>query len=398
MSREKKSVAILVQNLHNGGAERMAANLSIELAKYYDVYLIVFDAQGAIYPYGGKLIDLKVPPLAEASAATRIRNILTRIRRLSYIKKKYRIDCTISHMEGANLVNIFARRGDKILTMYHSMPSRCMEPTFVHSLMHAFTGKHSAKYLCVSRLAEQDMAENFGVKPKYLSYVYNFSDLEKIGRLQKEQLTEKAALFYAAHPRVMITVGRLTHMKAQDRLIRMLKTLRENDNGVGLVILGEGEERPLLEELAEELKVKEHVLLPGEVENPFPYMKKAKAFALPSDYEGLPMVLIEAAACTLPVVSCDIQSGPREVLAPDTDITKATETIEYAQYGILVPALAEEPRRGKLSEKEQMMAQAIRELLTDDALRRRYCESSAACAERFSSEQIIGRWRELIEG
>ena len=62
-----------------------------------------------------------------------------------------------------------------------------------------------------------------------------------------------------------------------------------------------------------------------------------------------------------------------------------------------VPALAEEPRRGELSEKEQMMAQAIRELLTDDALRRRYCESSAACAERFSSEQIIGRWRELIE-
>ena len=44
------------------------------------------------------------------------------------------------------------------------------------------------------------------------------------------------------------------------------------------------------------------------------------------------------------------------------------------------------------------MAQAIRELLTDETLRRRYCENSAACAERFSSEQIIGQWRALIEG
>ena len=398
MGTEKKRIAILVQNLHNGGAERMAANLSIELAKYYEVYLIVFDAGDAIYPYGGKLIDLKVPPLAEASKATRIRNIITRIRRLSYIKKKYRIDCTISHMEGANLVNIFARRGDKILTMYHSMPSKCLEATKVHKLMHQFTGKHSAKYLCVSRLAEQDMAENFGVDPEHLSHIYNFSDLEKIARLQKEKLPDQDALFYAARPRVVITVGRLTHMKAQDRLIRMMNVLRETDPGIGLVILGEGEERPLLEELAEELDVKEHVLMPGEVENPFPYMKKAKAFALPSDYEGLPMVLIEAAACTLPVVSCDIQSGPREVLAPESDITKSTENIEYAQYGILVPALAEEPRRGKLSEKEQLMAQAIRELLTDETLRRRYCENSAACAERFSSEQIIGQWRALIEG
>ena len=55
-----KNVAILVQNLHNGGAERMAANLSIELAKHYRVFLFVFESSNAIYPYGGKLVDLKV--------------------------------------------------------------------------------------------------------------------------------------------------------------------------------------------------------------------------------------------------------------------------------------------------------------------------------------------------
>ena len=113
-----KNVAILVQNLHNGGAERMAANLSIEIAKSCKVYLFVFDASNAIYPYGGKLIDLKVPPLEEASASTRAANVIKRVRRLSFLKNKYQIDCTISHMDGANVVNILSRRNDKVICVY----------------------------------------------------------------------------------------------------------------------------------------------------------------------------------------------------------------------------------------------------------------------------------------
>ena len=52
------SIAIIITKLNGGGAERTASNLSIELSKRYNVYLIVFDGTNISYPYKGTLIDL----------------------------------------------------------------------------------------------------------------------------------------------------------------------------------------------------------------------------------------------------------------------------------------------------------------------------------------------------
>ncbi|MCR5250323.1 MAG: glycosyltransferase [Lachnospiraceae bacterium] len=392
-----KRVAVLVQSLNNGGAERMAANLSLELARHYRVYLIVFDAERIIYPYGGRLIDLKVPPLAEGSAARRVMNTLTRVRRLRYIKKKLGIDVTISHMEGANLVNILSRMNDRILCVYHSMPSMCESGSFANRLLHRFIGNGADSYLTVSKLAEADMHESFGVDDKKLSCIYNFCDLEKIRSWKEKELPKEAQAFYAAHPHMIISVGRLTHMKAHDRLLRMLSVLRKDDPEAGLVVLGEGEEREALQKLADELGLASHFYLPGEVENPFPYLKRARVFALISDFEGLPMVLIEAAACALPIVSVDIPSGPREILAPNTDQRERTKETVECSCGLLCPPCADEERRGELGEKEAMFAEALKRLLRDEELHKRLRERSAECAQRFSAERIVSQWQEIIE-
>jgi len=90
------------------------------------------------------------------------------------------------------------------------------------------------------------------------------------------------------------------------------------------MILGEGEERPKLESLVRELRLEEDVSLPGFIDNPFKYMKRAAVFVLSSRWEGLPNVLIQALACGTPVVSTDCPSGPAEIL-------------EGGKWGRLVP-------------------------------------------------------------
>jgi len=137
--------------------------------------------------------------------------------------------------------------------------------------------------------------------------------------------------------------------------------------------------------------------MPGEVEDPFSYMEAASVFALTSDYEGLPMVLIEAAACALPVVSVDIPSGPREILSPGSDIHKLLkDRAEYAQYGVLVPSCADDERRGALSNNEKLMKEALMSLMYDTEVRKKYTDCSLSCAERFSSDKINRQWMDLI--
>ena len=81
-----------------------------------------------------------------------------------------------------------------------------------------------------------------------------------------------------------------------------------------LIILGEGEDRPKLEALVRELGLEEDVALPGFVDNPYKYLKRAAVFVLSSRWEGLPTVLIEALALGTPVVATDCPSGPAEIL------------------------------------------------------------------------------------
>jgi glycosyltransferase involved in cell wall biosynthesis len=104
-------------------------------------------------------------------------------------------------------------------------------------------------------------------------------------------------------------------MKQKDfpTLLRAFAQLRQTRHA-RLLILGEGEERQMLEALSARLGVNEDVSLPGFVENPYPYMVNASVFALSSRWEGLPTVLIEVLYCGTPVVATDCPSGPREIL------------------------------------------------------------------------------------
>jgi glycosyltransferase involved in cell wall biosynthesis len=122
---------------------------------------------------------------------------------------------------------------------------------------------------------------------------------------------------------VILGVGRLTHEKNFDLLIRAFATVATARN-VRLVLLGEGKHQEKLERLIHALGVEGRVDIHGFVGNPYPYMASASMLVLSSIFEGLPTVLIEALACGCPVVSTDCPSGPREIL-------------EGGKWGALVP-------------------------------------------------------------
>jgi len=111
----------------------------------------------------------------------------------------------------------------------------------------------------------------------------------------------------------MLGVGRMTPQKDFPTLIRAFAEVRRQ-RPARLIILGEGEERPGLENLIGELGLADDVALPGFRDDAIAYMACSALFVLSSAWEGLPTVLIEALAAGTRVVSTECPSGPREIL------------------------------------------------------------------------------------
>jgi len=114
----------------------------------------------------------------------------------------------------------------------------------------------------------------------------------------------------------LLAVGRLTYQKGFDLLIDAVALL---DSRFYLTILGEGDQRMILEERVHEKKLTNRVFFEGFVENPYQYMAKADLFVLSSRYEGLPNVLLEVMFCGVPVVAFNCPGGIDEIIIPNVN-------------------------------------------------------------------------------
>ncbi|MDU6827437.1 MULTISPECIES: glycosyltransferase [Campylobacter] len=144
--------------------------------------------------------------------------------------------------------------------------------------------------------------------------LYNPTINERINELQNEPIFED--WFNNDNRKVILSIGRLCFQKDFDTLIRAFDIFGKFDE-YRLIILGEGNDRYRLERLIKELKLKDHVFLPGFVCNPYKFLKTADIFILSSKCEGLPNVLIEALYLKIPSISTRCKSGPSEILLND---------------------------------------------------------------------------------
>jgi CDP-glycerol glycerophosphotransferase len=115
-----------------------------------------------------------------------------------------------------------------------------------------------------------------------------------------------------------VSVGRFSPEKNQARLIRAFSEISRETPAARLVIVGHGPLRDHLQRLIDSLALSEVAFIVGPFANPFPILAAADCFVLSSDYEGQPMVLLEAALAGLPIVSVEFDSA-RDAL-PDSPI------------------------------------------------------------------------------
>ncbi|TMK70519.1 MAG: glycosyltransferase [Actinobacteria bacterium] len=165
------------------------------------------------------------------------------------------------------------------------------------------------------------------------------------------------------------TIGRLDTQKGHDLLVRALPQLPD----VTAVIVGDGPERDALASLAHELGVHDRLVLTGWRDDARDLLTTFDVFALPSRFEGFPLVVLEAMLASLPVVAADVGSVSEAVLDGET--------------GVLVDA-----------EEVDSLAAAIAALLGDDTRRRTLgANARSYVLENFSPAATAKAFEALYE-
>lgn len=116
----------------------------------------------------------------------------------------------------------------------------------------------------------------------------------------------------------LLTVGRLTYQKAYDIAIDAMKLIKDRGYKVRWYILGEGSERPALENKVKELGLEKEFLMPGAASDPFPYYKQADIYVHATRFEGKSIAIQEAQTLGCAIIASDC-NGNREQIVQGKD-------------------------------------------------------------------------------
>lgn len=173
--------------------------------------------------------------------------------------------------------------------------------------------------------------------------------------------------------KTVIAVGRYCYQKDLSKLINAWSHVCKNVDDWKLNLVGDGEDREILQKQIDELALNDKVIL-GRAETDMKTVyANASILALSSRYEGLPMVLLEAQAAGLPIVSFECKCGPRDVITDGVD-------------GFLV-------KEGDV----EALAERLLQLIQDEALRKSMGKEAYRNSERFSEERVMAQWEKLFK-
>jgi N-acetylgalactosamine-N,N'-diacetylbacillosaminyl-diphospho-undecaprenol 4-alpha-N-acetylgalactosaminyltransferase len=359
----QQTALFVINSLAGGGAERVMTTLlrgSEAWADRFAIHLALLDDEASAY---------EPPAWVELHQLDCRKRLVPSAMALRALVRRLQPDITLSFLTRANVANAFAHLGargewvisERVHTSAHlgERPAAAVAKTLVR-----WTYKRAAAVIAVSEGVAADLESSFGVPPAKLRVLDNPVDLERIRSLSLETPE------FAMDDVYVMAMGRLVENKNFALLIRAFAA---SDIDGKLLIVGEGGERPRLEQLVRELGLAGRVV-----------MRHARMFVLPSNAEGFPNSLVEAMAVGCPVISTNCHAGPSQILAGKKQ--DEVEGLTLAEHGILCP-----------TNDPILMAQAL-DYLQLPEIRSAYAAKATARADAYGADRAVrAYWRVLEE-
>jgi glycosyltransferase involved in cell wall biosynthesis len=372
----KITVLCFISSLAGGGAERVMVDLlsNIDRSRFEPTLVLLYPYEDS--PYKQNLPqDLRVVVVDRKSDSVpaKLRQALAFFQAV----RKEKPDVILSMLTHNNIMALLSGLlfRIRVIACEHNTLSEVTKTEeggkimgMPVALMVKTLYRFADKIIAVSEGIKSDLISAFRLSPDAVQTIYNPVDLDRFRSLLHDSPVHP---FFTEQKPVVIAMGRLTQQKGFDMLLKAFSRVLSAADA-RLVIMGEGPQRTSLEELVKELGIEEKVSLSGFQRNPYAMLAHSDIFVLSSRYEGLPMAMLEAMACGLPVIATDCRSGPREIL-------------QNGECGNLVPV-----------GNEAAMADAILELLEDSTQRERLSEHGKERVKEYLAPEIVRQYEEII--
>lgn len=352
-----KKIICYIDMLGRGGAQRVMSNLvRYYHEKGYEVILVNDFIRDEALPHYEVPEEVKREYLRRKRTGVPGVKHAQRVCRLVKIIKKHKPDLVLSFLAGPNTVTLLAGLFVKtpIVVSVRNDPNReyganPMKKWFANLLFRRANGavfqtEDAAKYFCQKIRSKARIILNPVDRAMY-------SDGEGYER------------------RDIVTLGRMEPQKNHRMLIDAYQKIADKYPGENLYIYGDGPLREQTANYVAQKNLQDRIFLPGNIADVKQALCKAKLFVLASDYEGLPNALMEAMATATPAVSTDCPCGGPRTL------------IQSEKQGKLVPV-----------GDTEFLAQAMDELLADDARRNAMGLEARKRAEAFCDQVVYEQW------
>ena len=321
MRLQKIKVVQLAEDLKVGGLERTLAYIVNNLDPS------IFSVEVWCIARGGAIAD----ELQKNGHLLRILNLNNyhnpwNVMQLAGRLRREKVSILHSHAYFANTMGrmaaILARvpvRFAHIQSSHWTSDERSSRNYLVDRILSHFT----SRVIACSDSAARFQLEALKINPRKVITIYNCTDVEKYAN-QGATGTQRKELGIGEDDLVIGSVGRLEKLKGHRLLLEVTRDLIESFPTLKLVIIGDGEEREVLEKKRSDLGLVNHVILTGirnDVEKLLPVLD---VYVQPTiGREGLPLTVVEAMAAKLPVVASDIGGTREAVLHKQTGILVA---------------------------------------------------------------------------
>jgi len=370
----KQKLLLTINSLRSGGAERVVSQLLNHLQNDFEIHLALYNKVIEYdIPAGINIIDLK-----QSEADNQLLTLL-KLPLLSYRLSRYCKKNGISHSVAflnrpcyinALMKNWWGYRGRIVMCerTYQSAMLQTKDPVSraITKFLVKYSYRNADLVLANSEATKKDLEENLQVSTP-IQVIHNPIDIEELQVKMKEPVSMEFSpdIFY------FVSVGNFRKEKNYPLLLDAFAAIK--DPNCKLLLVGGGYLEDELKKKVSTLGMGSGIIFCGRDNNPFKYMQHSDCFVMCSDVEGFPNVLLEAVACGKPVISTDCKSGPRELLAPGTDIfSQLQDGYSIEEYGILTAV-------GNAA----ALTQAMLKMMQDASLRNRLKQNAAARGAEF---------------